>query len=226
MSFSIIIPSKTIDNLIPCLGAIWRNEPGLKCEQVIVVDDGLKIDDNSASALAGVMVIQGVKPFVFARNINRGIAAAGDSDCILLNDDALLDTPFGFTGMWGMARNNSQYGLISASCNNVGNANQHRHLDSEGKIRDEPRMVCFVCVLVLRETINRIGGLDERFIAYGEDDTDFSRRAREAGLKIGIWDGVFVDHGSLKSSFRSDPTHPHNWQANRQIYFEKWGDLT
>ena len=39
-----------------------------------------------------------MKPFVFARNVNLGIEAAGDADVILMNDDATqLRTPYGFT---------------------------------------------------------------------------------------------------------------------------------
>ena len=37
------------------------------------------------------VALEGVKPFIFARNCNLGIRAAGSDDVVLLNDDALLE---------------------------------------------------------------------------------------------------------------------------------------
>jgi GT2 family glycosyltransferase len=65
-------------------------------------------------------------------------------------------------------------------------------------------MVCFICVLIPRRTINLIGMLDERYECYSHQDDDYCFRIRKAGLEIGIHDGCFVDHASLKSTFRSN----------------------
>src|SRR3954463_8946385 len=102
MSFSVIIPSRTDSNLHACVDAI--REAGETC-RVIVVDDGLK------DRRADCEYVQGVKPFVYARNCNLGIAAASGlqllseqkyesgqiatyqsskPDILLLNDDCTL----------------------------------------------------------------------------------------------------------------------------------------
>jgi len=211
---SVVIPSKTITNLAPCVEAVKQHQPDA---QIIVVDDGVETLPKDTQA------VQGVKPFIFARNINLGIQKAlkdGAEGVVLLNDDAILTTPGGFEVMAQACRNNAQYGLIGATCNNVGNRNQWPQAVG---LRVEKRMVCFVCTYIPRQTIERVGLLDERFVAYGFDDDDYCLRVRLAGLLIGIHDGCYVDHGSLKSTFRGDPTTPAGLNQNAVIFKAKWG---
>lgn len=244
---SVIIPSKTTSNLIPCLDALAKHEPHL---EAIVVDDGLAFEDtkehgsqrgwmDNELSTKMVRVIPGVKPFCFARNCNIGIHAAGDDDVVLLNDDALLETPGGFTEMQRLAEKWGDVGLISAATNVAGNPEQYPRTDQEGALRFLRRRtpgnsfptVAFVCVLIPRSTINIVGLLDERFGGigldgkpiYGYDDNDYCRRLELAGLRIGVHDGCFVDHSKLKSSFRGEPRAAGAIDEGRRIYMEKWG---
>jgi GT2 family glycosyltransferase len=219
MAFSVVIPSKSVSNLVPCVRAI--REAGETC-RIIVVDDG--VDWNAFGVelnTAGLEVVGGIKPFVYARNMNLGIRAAGDDDVILLNDDALLETPRGFVFLDWYAGTKRNFGLVAAACNNVGNPNQYRQAGNW--LRSEPRMVCFVCVYIPRSTINTVGLLDERFVGYGMDDDDMCLRVRNAGLKLGIFDGCFVDHASLKSSFRGEAGAGGDFTGNMKLFIEKWG---
>lgn len=211
---SVIIPSKNIANLDRCVAAVQERESAAR---VIVVDDGI---DWPMASLRPMQIVPGIHPFVFARNINEGIRAAGRDDVVLLNDDALLQTPGGFSLLQKAAQDNPQFGLIGSTTNNVGNGNQR---NQERGLREDPRMVCFVCVFIPRSTLDKIGLLDERFTAYGYDDDDFCLRVRRAGLKIGIHDGCFVDHRTLKSTFRGDPLKPADLAGGREIFVQKWG---
>lgn len=223
---SVIIPSKNASNLMPCVEAVRKCEPHAR---VIVVDDGLDLGRISRKGECWcchngpVRVISGVVPFVFARNCNRGIGAAGTDDIILLNDDALLQTPGGFTAMQRLAQEHPEYGVISATTNVAGN------LDQEPRgigLRDAgARPVAFVCVLVPRRTLDLVGLLDERFTAYGYEDSDYCRRVRNVGLRVGIFDGCFVDHRSLTSTFRGAPGKAGNIGPGGAIYRQKWGDM-
>ena len=225
---SIIIPSKTFANVRSCAGAVADLDPGCR---LIIVDDGLaqsgyradSTDYESGACLDGTTIIPGDKPFVFARNCNLGMCAAGSDDVILCNDDALLRTPGGFVAMQAAAREHREFGIISATTNLAGNPDQQPRgiglRDAGG------RAVAFVCVFIPSRTLDSVGFLDERFTAYGWEDNDYCRRVREAGLRIGIFDGCFVDHGSLKSTFRGDPRMPADIRAGAQIYRQKWGDL-
>lgn len=219
MSLSVIIPSKTASNVVPCIEAVRGHEPGIS---VHVIDDGLDLSFCPRHDWQPpVLGHRGEKPFIFARNINLGIAKSGADDVILLNDDALLQTPGGFTAMQRVAQEHPEYGIIASTCNNVGNRNQW---PSGGTgLREDARMVCFVCVLIPRRTIDLVGLLDESFVHYGCEDDDYCLRVRQAGLKIGIFDGCYVDHGSLQSSFRGAAGAGGDFRPNLEIFKRKWG---
>jgi GT2 family glycosyltransferase len=112
------------------------------------------------------------------------------------------------------------YGIVAAACNNVGNPNQN--YQGLGW-RDEPRMVCFTCVLIPRRTINRVGLLCEEFTNYGFEDDAYCLEVRRAGLKIGIFDGCVVDHASLTPTFRSAAHAGGSLNQNRRIFVQKYG---
>jgi GT2 family glycosyltransferase len=218
MSFTVVIPSKTWSNLKPCVEAVRRCEPGAP---IVVVDDGIEFPSSVPDEVEDYCFwVDGEKPFIYARNINRGIGVTINDGYVLLNDDAILQTPGGFSVMAQACREHPEYGLIGATTNVVGNRNQ---FPQGVGLRDEPRMVCFVCVYIPRTTIERVGLLDERYTGYGLDDDDYSFEVRKAGLKIGIHDGCYVDHGSLRSSFRGDPKTPANFQPNLRRFIAKWG---
>lgn len=207
---TVVILSKTIANLAPCVDAVHLHEPDAR---IVVVDDGLEHWPQ------GVEVVIGSKPFIFASNANIGIRAA-DDDVILLNDDALLRTPRGFSVMMDQLKAHPEYGVCGASCNNVGNTNQWPQ--GHG-FRFEPRMVCFVCVAIPKSTQEKVGLLDERFIGYGFDDDDYCLRVRTAGLKVAITDDCFVDHAHLTSTFRG---RGHcDLSQNQHIFAAKWGAM-
>jgi GT2 family glycosyltransferase len=219
MNLSVIIPSRTLSNLTPCAEAVARHEDNV---DTIVVWD--RSNGNGwLPPTPSYRVREIDAPFVYARNCNIGIRSAGDNDVILLNDDALLQTPYGFTAMQRAAEEHPEYGLIGAVTNIVGNQNQLPQALRGTGLREEPRMVCFVCVFIPRSTIERVGLLDEEFTGYGFEDDSYCLRVRRAGLKIGIYDGCFVDHGSLRSTFRGDPNQPADLRQNSAIFKSKYG---
>ena len=212
MSFSIVIPSRSDANLRACLAALDRYEPDA---QVIVVDDGL------VCPVVGCIVIAGVKPFVFARNCNLGMRHCAPNDVVLLNDDAILKTDQGLTMLAAAALSHPEYGVIAAASTNVGNRNQERK--TPDAFRDEPRMVCFSCVFIKRSTIERVGLLNEEFVGYGFEDDAYCLRVRRAGLKIAVFDGCFVDHGTVKSTFRGGRYPVEGFKQNEAIFRKLFG---
>ena len=218
--FSVVIPSRNADNLRACVGAIQK--AGETC-RIVVVDDGLpwQCFDVQRAEYCFADHVRGIKPFCFARNMNLGIKTAGMDDVILLNDDALLVSPGGFTELSQEAEAHPEYGVISAACNNVGNPNQFQK--TVGSLREDPRMVCFIAVYIPRTTIERVGLLDEELTGYGYDDDLYCARLRAAGLKIGIYDGCFVDHSKLKPTFRGLPNVNDLMAYNRAVYARKGG---
>jgi glycosyltransferase involved in cell wall biosynthesis len=232
MNLSVIIPSKTEANLVPCVAAIRKHEPTVK---IIVVNDNLDLqriargDQCWCCTNDPLRVVEGVQPFIFARNINIGIRAAGTDDVCLMNDDALLETSGGLSKLQHQALVHPECGLISAATN--GGAACQRKQQGE-RLRYDDVMVAFVCVFIPRATIDKHGLLDERFgvnaggpgaRGYGTEDDDYCWRLRAAGLKLGIYDGCFVDHRSLVSTFRGDPEHPADVTMHERVFAQKWG---
>lgn len=216
---AVVIPSKEISNLIPCLQAINNNDPG---HRLIVVDDGLgwvKPED-------GVDVVYGNAPFVYAKNCNAGIrhALKHGADCVVLhNDDALLKTTEGFTRLAEIALNHADIGIIAPVTNVTGQPLQMPRKGPHAGLRKVPH-IAFVSVLIPRRTFDAVGLLDERYcLDYGVEDRDYCETVNRAGLKVCVHDHVFVDHASLKSSFRGDPKTPRSFQQNYGLFKEKWG---
>lgn len=212
MPLSVVILSKTWSNLLPCVQAIRRLDPELR---ICVVDDGLppNIELSPPS-----FKTPGAKPFVFARNANLGIEACGDDDIVLLNDDAILRTAKGFSRLhtdWSLSA--SHFGLVSSSLNFppglCGNEEQLPVHPDFPLFRKASRPLSFVAVLIPRATFDAVGPLDERFVHYGFEDNDYCDRVRRAGYRIAVYDGCFVDHSTLRSTFRSQP----DWELQMEL---------
>lgn len=226
MNISVVIPSKTTANLTACVQSILKNEPKLKPAHIIVVDDGV---DWSSWHRCGIVSLPGEKPFVFARNVNAGIEHALEEQraefVIIMNDDATLLTPGGFTALARVAAENTEYGTISAAITAaVGNPCQKPR--GTFGLREEARTLAYICVGFTAATLHRVGLLDEDFSEdYGWEDNAHCREVKLRGLKLGIFDGCHVEHGRLKSTFRDNNRSVSIYNANARVFLRKYGDL-
>ena len=161
------------------------------------------------------------QPFIFARNCNIGIVAADPTDdIILLNDDALLRSHYGFAKMQHKANLRRDVGIIGAVTNISGQPLQH---PMNMGLREVP-FFAFVCVLIPRRTIAAIGLLDERYcIDYGVEDNDYCETVKRAGLTCAVDDDCFVDHASLVSTYRGAPEASRSYAENLKLFCQKWG---
>jgi len=214
--YHVVILSANPVNLVHCVTSILMQEPRLDPSRIIVVDDGARAE--AEALVPGVRWIEGRKPFVFARNANLGIAAAG-TDVILMNDDALLRTPGGFDALATAAATRTDIGLLSAAIDGiVGNLEQLPR--PGGKLRLDPgELICFIALYLRRDVYDLTGPLDERFTGYGFDDTDYSQRVRGLGFQLATFDGCVVDHGgALPSTYRERGDFPVLHEQNRALY--------
>ena len=219
-TYSIVILSAIASNLRMVLSTILEKEPLLPRNRIIVVDDGARYE--CENEFPGVTWVSGLKPFIFARNANIGIRAAG-SDVLLLNDDAKLLTKFGFTSLSFAARSRPDVGICSAAISGVvGNPNQTPWLVAAG-MRYEPGNLAFVSVYIPKATYDRVGPLDERFVGYGFEDNDYCLRAKKSSLAMAIYDGCVVEHAVAgNSTFRTKPEIHALMEQNRQLFRQKW----
>jgi GT2 family glycosyltransferase len=223
MTYKIVILSARASNLVSCIQSVLKNEPDFPPDHIIVVDDGARA--KAEPLLPQVKWVSGIKPFIFARNANIGIDEAA-SDVILLNDDAQLVTPRGFTLLATQVNARPNLGICSPGIHGViGNANQR--VSGRGFFRSEANSLAFVCVYITRSAIEKIGPLDERFVGYGFEDNDYCSRARAAGYELGIWDGCVINHtGALPSTFRTRSDLSKLFYQNRNLFTEKWKNGT
>ena len=219
-SFCVVILSSRAENLVPCVRSILQNEPRLASSNILVVDDGARA--LAEALLPPVQWLSGVKPFVFARNANLGISAA-KKDVILLNDDARLITPSGFSLFAAEMKRHPEVGACSAGIRGAV-VNPRQIASTTPHFRYEDSAIAFVCVFLPWRSYTSIGALDERFVGYGFEDNDYCSRALALGQKIGVWDGCVVDHsGELPSTFRTRPDLSQLFEENRRRYHDKWG---
>jgi GT2 family glycosyltransferase len=220
--FDVVILSALVNNLVPCVRSLLEHEPGLRPGQIIIVDDGARL--GGEALLPAVRWVGGVKPFIFARNANLGICSS-DSDVILLNDDAQLVTFCGLSKLAAEARRHQDLAFCSAAVRGfVGNPEQlERRSDS---LRWASRELAFVCVYIPARVYRQLGALDEQFTGYGFEDNDYCLRARRQGLRLGVFDGCVVEHGtSARSTFRMKNNFGTLYRYNERLFLTKWGRI-
>jgi GT2 family glycosyltransferase len=266
-NLSIVIPSRNASNLSACVSAIWRHEPEAYTFRIIVIDDGVDWSEfhpaGQGNPNKSVQVVRGVKPFVFAHACNQGIRAAERDDVILLNDDAILETPRGFSQLRDQQYRHPKYGVLGPVIPDCGNIAQRPWLDyvfhdrediraavvaghiphPDGSPLRSVRMVIFACAFIPRQTIDRVGLLDECYgvnagggigdspVGYGCEDGDYCYRVRALGLKVGVYEPVRVEHGhsrtGLRHTFRINQDaarYAGDSRLHEQLYESKWGE--
>ena len=186
---------------------------------ILVIDNGA-IEEAEKHLPTGIGYIDYFpEKFIFAQAVNLGIMAT-KKDLIICNDDALLQTQDGFTKLAQCAEDHPEYGVIGAVTNVTG---QPLQTPRNVGLRDVP-FLAFICVAITRSMINRIGMMDERFnVDYGMEDRSWCEACTRKGYKIGVYDFVYVDHGSLTSTYRGDPRKPASYQENLKIFNKIWG---
>lgn len=215
----VIILSKNAANLRRAAQSVYKAHPGLNSDRLIVVDDGASTDWLPTDPQ--VRWIPGVKPFVFARNVNIGIAIA-QGDVIIMGDDCELLTPSGFDLLRSVSAHEN-IGIVSPGiAGPVGNPIQAAR--SGAPTAESTKELVFVTVYIPRRVINAVGLLDDRFVGYGLEDVDFSWRVMELKRKLVVDYRVAVRHNApgMDSSWRTRPDFIDQWNMNKQIFRDKW----
>jgi glycosyltransferase involved in cell wall biosynthesis/GT2 family glycosyltransferase len=198
-----------------CLEALQRHTPGLKA---LIVDDA-STDPRIAELLAesagdmGITVITNATNIGYTRSINLAITAAGDSDIVLLNSDAIV-TPNWLDGLQLAALQRPDIGTVTAMSDNAGafsfpeqgeanplpawiEPDEFARTMIQATGQCEPVEVptgSGFCMYIKRALLNEIGLFDEAAFprGYGEEN-DFCMRAMESGWTnmITPWSYVF-----------------------------------
>lgn len=218
---TIIVPSRFPDIFEDCRDSINKFAPK---ENKILVRDG-----NSIVAPAGWQTIQGPDAkFVYSRNINLGIAAS-TGDVLLTNDDVRFTHTKTLEIMQNVMARNPEVGILSPLIK--GDVGEYWQSHTTKALQYTDVRLCFVCVLIRRESLDKVGLLDEAFDGYGYDDVDYCRRIKNAGYKLGVTAKATVIHGHGKDH-RSASYNRQEYgtidqldKHAQEVFKAKWGDL-
>jgi GT2 family glycosyltransferase/glycosyltransferase involved in cell wall biosynthesis len=210
---------------------------------IVVSDDASPPphDERLRDALAGkARVLLAEENAGFAANVNRGIRAApGDHDVMVLNSDIVA-----LPG-WLEALQHAAYGADVVAIAGAKLLYPDRTIQFAGTIRNPGAPEWFdhryrfrgsghppanlggpvlavtgACMYVKRETIERIGLLDERYgMAY--EDVDWCLRAWEAGMQVVYDPRATLIHHEAKT--RGEEQGERELESQR-LFWERWGD--
>ncbi len=195
----IILNWNRFQDTFECLRSV--NELDYPNYNIIVVDNASS--DGSAEKIKNlfpqITLIKNEKNLGFAGGNNVGIKYAlkdGAEYVWLLNNDAVVEKD-SLSSLVHKAEDNPSIGMVSPLiyyysdknkiqfCGSIANKNTFsviplRSLQDLDKFKEQAMSLWGTALLVNRSVITKIGGLGEKFFAYGED-TDFSIRAIDAG---------------------------------------------
>ncbi len=186
------------------------------------------LDDFTNTNSERVVLIRNKTNLGFLKAANQGLIKSQAKYACLLNNDTVV-TKGWLRELISVAESNPRLGILNPSSTTLGQKVPLKDIDKyAGKIRRyrgeyvEMAQVSGFCMCIKREVIDKIGILDESYGMGYFEDTDYSRRAREAGFKMARVKASYVYHqenvsfGGLK---RRDET----FKANRKIFEERWG---
>jgi N-acetylglucosaminyl-diphospho-decaprenol L-rhamnosyltransferase len=245
-AISAIIP--TLDGgslLVRCLDAL----AAAGVDEVLVLDGGSTDGGpQRAAARPGVRVLELPGTSVQAR-INRGVEEARHEMVLLLDDDAFVDPPAPALLAAALAEG-PRVALVGAALRWEDGSEQrslgrYRTLLNETLLTlpagrhawarvaspvatrkatgvDRATWLPLCCAMARRSAFLEVGGFDERYSFY-YDDQDFCRRMEEAGWELAVrWDAGAVHVGGGVTSARDPSRWFGRYQDNRLRYLRKW----
>lgn len=174
----------------------------------------------------------------YAGGNNQGITAAKGEYVLLLNNDVIV-TQGWLKRLIAHIESDADIGMAGPVSNSVSGPQQIEHVTygenlikmqqfaqdyskiNAGRIRNVLRLVGF-CLLIKRNVLNIIGGLDEAYITGNFEDDDLCLRSLIAGYKNIFAHDVFIHHfGSM--TFRGNAIDYHaTMEDNRKRFADKW----
>lgn len=212
--------------------------------ELVVIDN--YSSDETASYLTDlaknnnkIRVILNKENLGFPAAINQGILECKGKYIVIANNDIVVTNRW-LERMIEIAESNPKIGLVGPISNEVSglqideNAKydsiekMHKYAEevatkNKGEVLNFPR-IAFLCTLIKREVIEKIGGLDERFTPGNYEDDDYCLRVQLAGFKTVIAKDVFIHHyGSKSFKAEGENKYADRLELNKQKFIAKWG---
>lgn len=183
-------------------------------DELIVIDDGSRI--NAEIMLREWKPWQKVTKFIrrednggYSKASNDGLRAS-QGDIIIIGNNDLVFTENWLRGLLKVL----EEGFDIATC---WTSDQNYILDDV--IREGDKFGSLFAMN--REVYEKLGGFDEQFKGYFAD-TDYRQRAKDAGFRIGINQGLVINHLAKATYKVTDPNDDEFLKAQR-LYEAKYG---
>jgi len=230
---------KKVDIIMPCyhnyeitkeaVESIINNTSDGVAWKLILINDGAdrrleKYFRSLEKYRDNITHITNKKNLGWPKAINQGIEASSSEYVLFINND--IEIPQGqklWLDMMVSGLEHERVGAVGPISNFVMGL---QHTDYNKTILMTEHFTKFLigfCMMVKREVIDKIGGLDERFGLGGNDDLDYSLRIREAGYRLKILRNVFINHKGFKSLGKLYSSYKQVEDLTRPKLVEKWG---
>ena len=247
---SIIIPTRNgLSLLKQCLESIFHKTTYLNYE-VIVVDNGSDDRDtiqylDNLSKSNKIMLIRDDSPFNYSALNNNAVAHARGEIVALINNDIEVISPdwldtmvshalrpeIGAVGarLWYTNKTLQHGGVILGIGGVAGHA--HKHLlsgaggyFSRAQLTQNFSAVTAACLVIRKETFEKVGGLDATNLSVAFNDVDFCLRVRELGFR-NLWapSAELFHHESATRGYEDSPEKQARFLNEVEYMKKRWG---
>ena len=220
----IVVLSKYGEHLDIFFKSIVASQPDWKSyARIVVVDDGVDRDIKEKLSGEGVVFVDGVQPFVFSRNVNIGAKTGSKKDDILLlGDDITILTPNFLKELTSLPKRCDAISFLVDAGAVANYQQQWCHGDEFVDVRRiDSDLLVLTCVWIQASVWWSVGGMDERFVGYGFEDNDWSRRAIALGYRLGVTPKIKVKHGIMGYDASTSFKRSREAEFN-QLYHQNW----
>jgi GT2 family glycosyltransferase len=238
----VVLTHNALDYTKACLHSVLRHTDSH--HELILVDNGST--DGTVEYLQqiilsrpGSRLILNQENLGFAGGNNQGLAAARGKHIILLNSDAVVTAGW-LERLVETAEEYPRAGLLGPVTNNISGMQKLTSVGydeanlsglsefavdcgrcHDGRVERALRLTGF-CLLIKRELLARIGGLDERFGQGNYEDNDYCLRAHLAGYESLIVRSCFVHHFGGASFQAAGVDYDAQIRRQWEIFRSKW----
>ena len=238
---SAIIPNRNGAGLVGrCVGAALT----AGAAEVIVVDDGSTDPSPGEAESAGAVLCRSAGRG-FAAAVNTGARLATGEALLILNSDCFVE-PDALGRLAGALAGAPRLGICAAALIETDGTPGKTHTPGltpklaiqtvlsinpptvrrAGRGTEEVDTVPLACALIRRSAWDEVGGLDERFFFYFEDQ-DICRNLREIGWGVAVaWDATAVHIGGASSAKRDEQQWFLQFVRSRARYLRKHFPVT
>ena len=203
----------------------------------IIVVDNCSQDETPGwlKAQSDLHVIFNQENVGFPKGCNIGIASSSkENDILLLNNDTIVTTNW-LSNLQECLYSDEKIGAVGAVSNHGANLQAceftYENFDEmqekalKNNISDSSRWeekICLIgyCMLIKREVIDELGGLNEGYTPGYIEDNDLSLRIVKLGYKLYLCHDAFIHH-YLGTAFRKDEQKFNRLILKNRDYFEK-----